>query len=55
MPSGAGVAWEGIVFELNPARDERVHRRPYPTRAVAHTDVFDYIEGFYDRQRAHSL
>lgn len=33
---------------------ERVHRRRYATRAEARTDVFDYIQRFYNRKRRHS-
>lgn len=32
---------------------ERTHRRRYRTRQEARTDVFDYIERFYNRQRRH--
>lgn len=27
---------------------------PLPTRAIAHHELFDYIEVFYNRQRLHS-
>jgi len=33
---------------------ERVDRRSFDTRAQARTQIFDYIETFYNRQRAHS-
>ena len=33
---------------------ERVYRRPrYESRQQARTDLFDYIERFYNRQRRH--
>ncbi len=32
---------------------ERVRRRTYATREDAKADVFDYIEGFYNRKRRH--
>lgn len=35
-------------------KKERVRRRIYPTRDAARADVFDYIEGFYNRTRRHS-
>jgi putative transposase len=33
---------------------ERVHHVVYETRAQARTDIFFYIEAFYNRQRRHS-
>jgi putative transposase len=33
---------------------ERIHQRHYVTRSQARTDVFEYIEVFYNRQRLHS-
>ena len=33
---------------------ELVYRRCFDTRAQARTQIFDYIETFYNRQRAHS-
>ena len=33
---------------------EMVYRRAFATRAQARTQIFDYIETFYNRQRAHS-
>ena len=33
---------------------ERVNRRRYRTRAEARSDIFDYIERFYNRRRRHS-
>ena len=32
---------------------ERIKRKIYPTRQDARTDIFDYIEGFYNRKRRH--
>ena len=34
-------------------KKERIKRRIYPTRAVAGSDVFDYIEMFYNPVRRH--
>ena len=39
--------WATLKLEL-------VYRRSFATRAQARTEVFDYIETFYNRQRAHS-
>ncbi len=35
-------------------KKELVHRRSWPTRAELRTEVFDYIEVFYNRERRHS-
>ena len=35
-------------------KTERVHHRIYATRADARRDLFQYIEGFYNRTRRHS-
>jgi putative transposase len=32
---------------------ERIKRRIYPTREAARSDVFDYIEMFYNPRRRH--
>ena len=34
-------------------KTERIKRRIYKTRDEARADIFDYIEGFYNRQRRH--
>ena len=35
-------------------KKELIHRRSWPTKAELRTEVFDYIETFYNRQRRHS-
>jgi len=35
-------------------KKELIHRRAWPTRAELRTEVFDYIEVFYNRMRIHS-
>jgi putative transposase len=35
-------------------KKELIHRRTWPTKAKLRTEVFDYIEVFYNRQRRHS-
>ena len=35
-------------------KKERIKRRIYATRQEAKSDVFEYIEGFYNRGRRHS-
>ena len=39
--------WSTLKLEL-------VYRRNFPTHAHARTEIFDYIEVFYNRQRSHS-
>ena len=34
-------------------KKELIHRRSWPTKAELRTEVFDYIEIFYNRQRRH--
>lgn len=35
-------------------KPELVYRRHFVTRSQARSQIFDYIESFYNRQRAHS-
>jgi transposase InsO family protein len=35
-------------------KKELVHRQSWPTRRELTSEVFEYIEGFYNRQRRHS-
>jgi putative transposase len=35
-------------------KKELIHRRSWPTKAQLRTEVFDYIEVFYNRERRHS-
>ncbi len=54
--SGTGNAYDNAAMESFFAllKRERVYRRPrYATRQAARTDIFDYIERFYNRQRRH--
>ncbi len=54
--SGVGNCYDNAVAEsfFRLLKREQVHRRRYLTRAEARTDIFDYIERFYNRQRRHS-
>ena len=58
MPSMSrrGNCWDNAVAEscFSSLKKERVKRRIYVTREDARSDVFDYIEGFYNRIRRHS-
>ena len=35
-------------------KKELIHRRSWPTKAELRTEIFDYIEVFYNRRRRHS-
>ncbi len=54
--SGVGNCYDNAVAEsfFGLLKRERVYRRRYQTRAEARTDIFEYIERFYNRQRRHS-
>jgi putative transposase len=34
-------------------KSEQIKKRIYPTMAEAKSEIFDYIEGFYNRVRRH--
>ena len=54
--SRLGNCWDSAVAEsfFSSLKKERVKRRIYASRQEAKSDVFDYIEGFYNRVRRHS-
>jgi len=54
--SRRGNCFDNAVAEsfFSSLKKERVRRRIYPTREEARSDVFDYIEVFYNRSRRHS-
>lgn len=54
--SRRGNCWDNAVAEsfFGSLKKERIKRRIYPTRDNARSDVFDSIEGFYNRVRRHS-
>ncbi len=51
-----GDAFDNAVAEsfFATLKKELVHRRSWPTRRELGSEVFKYIEGFYNRQRRHS-
>ena len=51
-----GCAYDNAVAEsfFATLKKELVHRRSWPTRRELISDVFEYIEAFYNRQRRHS-
>lgn len=54
--SRRGNCYDNAVVEsfFSSLKKERIKRRIYATRAEAKFDIFDYIEGFYNRTRRHS-
>ena len=54
--SCGGNCWDNAVAEsfFSSLKKERIKRRIYASRQDAKSDVFDYIEGFYNRVRRHS-
>ena len=54
--SGAGNCYDNAAIEsfFSLLKRERINRVRYRTREQARSDVFDYIERFYNRQRSHS-
>ncbi len=54
--SRSGNVWDNSVMEsfFSSLKTERVARKIYPTRDAARTDIFDYIERFYNPTRRHS-
>lgn len=48
--------WDNAVAEsfFATLKTELAYRRSWPTRATARSDVFEYIEVFYNRRRLHS-
>jgi len=54
--SRKGNCWDNAPAEsfFHTLKVELVHHRHYATREEAKRDLFQYIEGFYNRQRIHS-
>ena len=54
--NGAGTWYDNAPMErfFGTLKSERVHHCVYHTRDEAKTDVFFYIESFYNRRRRHS-
>ena len=54
--SRRGDCWDNAAMEsfFSTLKVERVYRRQYRTREEAKTDLFQYIEGFYNPRRRHS-
>ena len=54
--SRKGNCWDNAVVEsfFATLKTELIGRRKFATRAAARRAIFEYIEGFYNRQRLHS-
>lgn len=54
--SGKGDCYDNAVMEsfFGTLKNEWVHHQKYETRSFARTDIFSYIEGFYNTVRLHS-
>ena len=54
--NGVGSWYDNAPVEsfFGTLKTEWVHHQIYLTRQQARTDVFHYIEGFYNRRRRHS-
>lgn len=54
--SRRGNAYDNAPIEsfFSRLKNELIHHRHYATRAAARSNIFDYIELFYNRQRLHS-
>jgi putative transposase len=51
-----GCAYDNAVAEsfFATLKKELIHRRSWPLKAELRTEVFDYIEVFFNRRRRHS-
>lgn len=54
--SRKGNAWDNAVAEsfFSTLKNELTHHRSFVNQAQARSEIFDYIEIFYNRQRAHA-
>lgn len=54
--SGKGDCYDNAVMEsfFGTLKNEWIHHQKYETRSRARTDIFRYIEGFYNTVRLHS-
>ena len=55
--SRKGNVWDNAPMEsfFKTLKVERVHRQKYQTRDEARSDIVNWIEGFYNRRRLHSV
>jgi transposase InsO family protein len=50
LPTRSNAVAESFFATL---KKELIHRRSWPTKAELRTEVFEYIEVFYNRRRRH--
>lgn len=52
-----GQCWDNAVAEsfFATIKTEMLHRQPWPTRIAARQAIFEYIEGWYNTRRRHSV
>jgi transposase InsO family protein len=53
---GKGQCWDNAVAEsfFATIKTELLDRHPWPTKAMAHKAIFEYVESFYNTRRRHS-
>jgi putative transposase len=53
--SRRGNCWDNAVAEsfFSSLKSELIKKKIYPSRSVAKSDIFEYIEEFYNRVRRH--
>jgi transposase InsO family protein len=51
-----GVCWDNAVAEsfFATIKSELLNRRAWPTKALVHKEIFEWIEGWYNTRRRHS-
>jgi transposase InsO family protein len=54
-PEGKLLGQRPMESYFGTMKTELVHQVRYPTRDAAQRDLFSYIEGYYNRQRLHSV
>jgi putative transposase len=54
--SRPGNCWDNAVVEsfFATLKTELIRQRPFATRQAARAEIFEYMEGFYNRRRRHS-
>ncbi len=54
--SNRSNCWDNAVAKscFSSLKSERIKKRIYSTRTEAKSEIFDYIEGFYNRVRRHN-
>ena len=51
--SGKGNCYDNAESFVSSLKNEIAHHRNYQTRDEARTEIFEYIELFYNRKRLH--